>query len=147
MPLTDSRVGPGTLVIGELTSVECQMSNVRLVPEHNEEDGVATLCDPEPVPETTTAWTLQGTAIQDFELPAATGFQEYCRANNKAEKPFTWTPNTNYGGTTKVQYTGTVQIRAVEIGGEVGKQITTEFSMPVKGEPVRVDGVALGIAV
>lgn len=147
MPLTDSRLGPGTLVIGELTSVECQMTNVRLVPEHNEEDGVPTLCEPEPVPTFETAWTLQGTAIQDFELDSATGFQEYARANNGAEKPFTWTPNTNYGGATKVQYSGTVQVRAVEIGGEPGKQITTEFTMPVKGDPVRVDGVALGVEV
>lgn len=147
MPPTDSRLGPGTLTIGELTETGCQMSNVRLTPEHSEEEGVPVLCDPDPVPTFKTKWTLNGTAIQDFELAAATGFQEYCRASNGLEKPFTWVPNTNYGGATKVQYSGTVQIRAVEIGGEIGKQITTEFSMPVKGDPVRVDGVALGVTV
>lgn len=146
MPPTDSRLGPGTLTIGELTAVECQMQNIRLTPEHNEEEGVPTLCDPKPVPTFTTAWTLQGTAIQDFELAALEGFQEYCRTNNGIEKPFTWVPNTNYGGTTKVQYSGTVQIRAVEIGGEPGKQITTEFALPVKGEPTRQDGVTMGVA-
>ena len=139
MPVTDSRSGPGTLTLGataSLIDVSCQISNVRLVPEHNEEDGTPTLCEPAPVPTVSTAWSLQGTAIQDWEKPAASGFVEYCRDRNAQEVPFTWVPNTDIG----VSYAGTCQVRAVEIGGDVGVQITTDFEFPVKGEPLRTDG-------
>ena len=67
MTVTDSRQGPGTLVLGALTGAGCQMSNVRLVPEHSEEDGTPTLCEPDPAPLLDTSWSLQGSAVQDWE--------------------------------------------------------------------------------
>lgn len=139
MPVTDSRLGLGTLKLGTLTDAGCQMANVRLVPDHADEDGTPTLCDPEPPPLLTTTWTLQGTAIQDFELPAATGFQEYCRANNGATVTFDWEPNNSYGEVTDLKYSGSCQIRAVEIGGDVAVQITTDFEFPVVGDITRVE--------
>lgn len=139
MAATDSRLGPGTLELGTLTGAGCQMSNVRLVPDHEDEDGTPTLCDPEPAPELKTTWTLQGTAIQDFELPATTGFVEYCRANNGVEVDFKWVPNSNVGSTTPLDYSGTCQVRAVEIGGDVSVQNTTDFEFPVVGTIIRTE--------
>lgn len=139
MTVVDSRLGPGTLTLGALTNAGCQMSNVRLAPNHDEEDGTPTLCDPEPAPLLSTSWSLQGTAVQDFEKASAEGFQEYCRVHNGEEVLWEWTPNTNYGSVTQVKYTGTCQVRAVEIGGDVGSQITTDFEFPVVGSITRTD--------
>jgi hypothetical protein len=138
MPATDSRQGPGTLTLGTLTGAGCQMSNVRLVPEAEEEDGLPVLCDPDPAPSLTTNWSLQGTAVQDWELSADTGFVEFCRVNDGLTVAFTWVPNTDIG----VEYSGSCQVRAVEIGGDVAVQTTTDFEFPVVGELTRVDAVA-----
>ncbi len=138
MPVTDSRQGPGTLTLGDTTplDVTCQASNVRLVPEAEEEDGTATLCDPKPAPQLTTSWSLQGTAIQDWELAATTGFVEYARTHDGETVAFEWVPNTDVG----VTYAGSCQIRAVEIGGDVGVQNTTDWEFPVVGALTRTEG-------
>lgn len=135
MPTTDSRQGPGLLLIDTL-AIECQANTIKLVPNHDEEDGTATLCQPKPAPELVTSWALEGTAIQDWELPAAEGFVEKCRTKNGQTVPFEWTPSTVAG----VKYSGTVQLRAVEIGGEVGVQNTTDWEFPVVGDLVRTEG-------
>lgn len=133
MPVVDSRLGPGTLVLGTLTSIECQMANVRLEPSADETDGTPTLCEPAPAPELTTSWVLAGTAIQDFEDDA--GFVEYCRLNDGTTVTFTWIPATAYG----VEFSGSVQVRAVAIGGDVAVQITTDWEFPVVGDITRTD--------
>ena len=137
MTSTDSRLGPGTLTLGALTSAGCQMANVRLVPDHSEEDGLPLLCEPLPAPDLTTSWKLQGTALQDFEKPATAGFVEFARVNNGQTVPFTWAPNT--AGMDGLTYAGQCQVRAVEIGGDVGVQITTDFEFPVVGDLVRTE--------
>jgi hypothetical protein len=113
------------------------MSNVRLVPEQNEEDGTPTLCDPKPAPMVETVWSLQGTAIQDWEKDATEGFVEFCRVNDGDTVSFQWAPSTATG----VTYSGSCQVRAVEIGGDVGVQTTTDFEFPVVGELVRTDNI------
>ena len=137
MAVTDSRLGPGTLTLGTLTGAGCQMSNVRLVPEAQEEDGTPTLCDPEPPPLLSTDWSLQGTAVQDWELPATTGFVEFCRVNDGLTVTFEWEPSTTIG----ITYSGSCQVRAVEIGGDVAVQTTTDFEFPVVGALVRTEAV------
>lgn len=129
---TDSRLGPGTLTIGS-TDYGAQISNVRLVPSNDSTDGTPTLGDPTPAPILETSWELSGTAIQDWEATADSGFVEYCRANNNTVVAFEWVPNS--GLTAK--YTGTCQIQAVEIGGDVATQITTDFTFPVVGAITR----------
>lgn len=135
MTVTDSRQGPGTLSLGTLTGAGCQMSNVRLTPAFDETEGTATLCDPDPAPLSETSWTLEGTAIQDYENDATTGFVEFCRVNDGNTVTFDWVPNSNYG----VTYSGSCQIRAVQIGGDIKVQATTDFSFPVIGEPTRTE--------
>lgn len=132
MTVIDSRLGPGTLTLGTLTGAGCQMSNVRLVPETDSEDGTPTLCDPSPAPLSKTTWSLQGTAVQDWE--ADNGFVEFCREQDGTTVSFSWVPATSKG----VTYSGSVQVRAVEIGGDVGVQTTTDFEFPVVGDLTRV---------
>jgi hypothetical protein len=114
-----------------MTGAGCQMGNVKLVPSRDEEDGTPTLCDPKPAPQITTTWALQGSAIQDWEKDD--GFVEFCRLNDGTTVPFTWVPNTGKG----VTYSGNVQVRAVEFGGDVAKQNTTDFAFPVVGDVAR----------
>lgn len=127
MALVDSRMGPGTLSLGTLTGAEAQISEVKLVPNSEETDGTPTLEDPTPAPEVTTSWTLEGAAIQDWEEP--TGFVEFCRTNDGATVAFTWTPSTSVG----ISYAGNCVVKAVEIGGAPGEQLTTSWSFPVVG--------------
>jgi len=138
MPFTDSRLGPGTLVLGTTTPGEVgfQTSNVRLVPSVDSTDGTPTLAVPDPAPETDTSWALEGSAINDFENPA--GLQRYAYDHDGEEIDFVWTPAT--GGATPATLTGTLTIRAFEMGGDVGVQVITDFSWPCTGKPVWAGG-------
>jgi hypothetical protein len=134
MTVIDSRLGPGTLTLGTMTGAGCQMSNVRLVPDRDEEDGTPTLCDPKPAPLITTSWSLQGTAVQDWEKDD--GFVEFCRTNDGDTVTFEWVPSTDK----QITYSGSVQVRAVEFGGDVASQNTSDFEFPVVGDITRVNG-------
>lgn len=77
---------------------------------------------------------LKGTVIQDFSA-GGESFVNWCSDNSLTDSPFTFTPNTDAG----VVYAGTVQVRPVEIGGDAGTQVTTDFEMPVIGPITRTD--------
>lgn len=131
--IVESKLKTGKLTLGTPgTEFACQQTNVRIVPSFNEEgDAVETLCGDTLAPATTTEWALQGTSIQDFDAPGGVSFQQYSWEHNLQEVPFTWQPNT-----TAVKYVGTVQVRALEVGGDVNTRITTDFDWPVSGQPV-----------
>lgn len=139
MPLVDSRLGVGTLTFGT-QDVSYQASNVRLVPDVSENDGTATLAEPEPAPLATIAWSLEGTVIQDFGAGDAS-FVNWLMDNALTESAFEFVPNTADGPT----YAGTVQVRPVEIGGDAGTQVTTDFSMPIVGPITRTDPVTQAV--
>lgn len=135
MAVVDSKLKTGKLVLGGIVSpavppaieVSCQPTNVRLEPTFNETgDAVETLCGDTLSPATTCTWALMGTSIQDFDNKD--GLLWYCYENNLLNKQFMWQPNT---GATK--FTGTVNIRAVNIGGDVNIRNTSDFEFPVQG--------------
>ena len=129
----DSRLGPGTLLLGGVEYGQ-QITNVVLTPKVDSSDGTPTLADPLPLPEQKETWTLDGSAIQDFELAA--GFVNYCFDHAGEELPFVWTPITA-GGTS---WQGVCLVNAIPIGGDAGVQITADFSFAVKDKPTRTDG-------
>ena len=136
MALVDSRLGPGTATFSTGTTVvECQITNLRFTPEHEQEDVLATLCDPEPAPIATTTWNMAGTAIQDWEKDAPEGFIEFCRTSNQDVVDFEVTFNSTLDPL--VVYSGQVTIQAVEFGGDVGTQLTSDFEFPVVGDFTR----------
>lgn len=135
MPLTDSRLGVGTLMLGAADHA-AQIANVVLTPSVDETDGTPTLADPAPLPEQKETWALEGSAIQDFELD--TGFCNYCFDNAGSVVAFVFTPNTADG----TNWTGNVLIASVPIGGDAGVQITADFSFAVEGKPTRNPGAA-----
>jgi hypothetical protein len=136
MPFADSRQGVGTLKLA-LNEFNTQASAVRLTPSIDSEDGTPTLAVPEPAPNSSVSWALNIDAIQDFEEPA--GIVNYLMDNALSEVAFEWVPNTA-GGT---EYSGTVQIVPMEIGGDVAVQVVTSVELPVVGEPTRTDGVLM----
>lgn len=138
MAFKDTRLGPGTLLIGAApgTDHSTQISACTLTPAVDSTDGTPTLADPEPPPLTTTTYTLDGTAINDFTDPS--GFQRYCFDNDGLETDFTFTPNTDDAAV----LTGKITVRAFPMGGAVSEQITTDFSFPITGKPVWTGGAA-----
>lgn len=133
MSVTIDKLGPGTLSFGTGTPKEfgVQVSSCALVPAVKEEDGIPTLGDPEPIATMNTTWTLKGEVVSDWA--EATGVVAYCMDNAGTVVAFEFIPNTSKG----VKFTGQAQIRALEIGGEVGAVLKAGFELPVKGQPVR----------
>ena len=129
MAIIESKLKTGSLLLGG-TEFACQATNVRIVPSFNEEgDAAETLCGDTLAPATTTDWALQGTHIQDWDS-AGLGIVEYSWTNNLVTVPFVWKPNA-----TAVQYTGNVQVRALELGGDVNTRITSDFDWPITTAP------------
>jgi hypothetical protein len=144
MPTIDSRQGPGTLTIGttapDMIEVAAQASSVELTPTINSSDGTPTLETPEPAPDTSVAWNLKVSAIQDFEDPA--GFVNFLMDHALAELPFTWEPITGAAPT----YSGSLQIVPIAIGGDVAVQTVTDVELPLVGQPTRDDAAVGGAA-
>jgi hypothetical protein len=140
MAINESKLKTGLLTLGGTAGTPpalptggiefaCQATNVRIAPTFNEEgDSVETLCGDTLAPATTTEWALQGTSIQDFTYPDS--FIEYTWENNLTQVPFIWKPNA-----TGPTFSGLVQIRALEVGGDVNVRLTTDFDWPIAGQP------------
>lgn len=141
MAVTESKLKTGKLLLGTAPGVDyaCQPTNVRVVPEFNEEgDTVETLCGDALTASTTTTWGLQGTAIQDWDAPAGRpSLVQYSWLHNGETVPFTWNPNQ---GATAI--TGNVTVRALEVGGDVNSRITSDFDWPIAGQPVATWGAS-----
>ena len=135
MAVNEARLKTGKLTLGGAAGVggtefACQQTNVRVSPSHDETgDEVETLCGDKLAPDVKTSWSLAGTSIQDFDSPD--GFVQYSVENNLEVVEYSWQPNTS-----TFEVTGTVQVRAVEIGGDVNTRLTTDFEWPCQDDPV-----------
>ena len=129
MPITESKLKSGVLTI-EGQAFATQASNISLTPDVDEQgDRLETLSGDIILPSETTSWTMSITAVQDFT--SSTGFVNYCMANAGDVVSFSWKPNA-----TGPTYTGTLKVRAAEIGGEVNTRLTTSVEFAVVGTPV-----------
>jgi len=131
MPVIDSRLGPGTLVLGASDDFSLQVSSCSLTPSTNETDGTPTLAAPDPAVEVDFEWTLSGDVISDWTDDE--GFVNYCMDNAGTEVEFTFTPLTSAG----VEYSGDLQVRPVQIGGDVAVQSVVSFEFPLTAAPTR----------
>jgi hypothetical protein len=128
MPIVEDRLKSGTLTLDALPFAT-QATNVNLEPKTDEEgDQLEVLSGDTIEPDDVTTWTLNITAIQDFDDEA--GFVEFCRANAGDVVPFSWRPNA-----AGVTYAGDVKIRPVTIGGDVNARLTTGAAFPLVGDP------------
>ena len=128
--LTDSRLGPGTLSLGG-TDFGVQISNVRLVPNIDSQDGTPTLGIPKPAALVTESWSLQGSAVQDWSDDS--GFVEYCRTTSNTIVAFEWVPDS----AGSVKFTGNCLVVAIEFGGDVAQQNTSDWEFSIQGDPAR----------
>ena len=134
MPITDSRLKNGKLGLGDIpTYFETQATNVAIVPDHTQEDGVETLSGDMSEPSLDSTYSLVITAIQDFTDPD--GFVNYLWDNTGTTVAFTWEPSGASGPT----FAGDVQLRATEVGGDVATQLTTDVELPCIQKPTRTD--------
>ena len=131
MPVTDSRLGPGTLVFDTTHDFSVQVSSCSLTPTTNETDGTATLAEPTPASEVTFAWTISGDTISDWS--SATGFVNWAMDNAGDQVTFAFEPSTAAG----IEFSGTCQVRPIQIGGDVNVQSVVSFEFPLTGAPVR----------
>lgn len=124
-------LGPGSLKIGATGSARewaGDMTKMTLTPTTNGEDAVPLLDGTDLDGEETTTWELGGTLVDDFDFDS---LQNFCIANAGKVLPFVMTPN-NDGGS---DYSGSVKIRPIAIGGDVKKKNTNDFAFPLIGKP------------
>jgi hypothetical protein len=127
----ESKQRNGTLTLGgTFTAVAGQASNVVISPKHNDGGDALELLDGTTLTgDGTTDWTLKGKAVQDWSDPA--GFTEYTWDNDGDEVAYEWQPM----GVAGPKYSGTVRVKALEVGGDVGKRLEHEFEWPLTGKP------------
>lgn len=131
MTVVDSRLGPGTLVFDTTHDFSVQVSSCSLVPSSNETDGTKTLGNTNPNKEVTFDWVISGSTISDWS--SATGFVNWAMDHAGSYVTFTFTPSTDAG----THYTGTVNVRPIEIGGDVKMQSVVNFEFPLSAAPTR----------
>lgn len=137
MTIRESKLKSGTLTFtvggGTPLAFTCQATNVRISPKHDEDgDTLETLCGDVLGAEETRTDSLLITAVQDFDDPA--GFQSFSWDNDRTPAEFSWKPNA-----TGPTYTGTVKVRALEVGGDVNKRLTVDAEWPCVGTVTRAD--------
>lgn len=136
MAVTESKIKSGSLTFGTgptppVFVASCQPTAVALVPTANEVgERVEVLCGDEIAPDTTTTWAMTLTAIQDWGLE--TGFVAWALENDLQTVTYVWKPT----GDTGPSYSGSVQVRALQIGGDVNVRLTSEATWPLTGKPV-----------
>lgn len=128
--IEESRQKGGTLTLDAQPFAK-QMTEVTLTPAvRTEGEQLETLSGDTLSPDEVTDWVLDMGAIQDFLDPA--GFVAFANANAGDEVAFSWKPNATVDSPT---YTGTVKVRAVQIGGAINARLSTSTSWPVTGQP------------
>lgn len=134
---TESKLRNGSLTLGTSpTQVDfaTQASNVKITPEYDEEGDPLELLDGGTLqPEVKRTDKLNIEAVQDFTDVA--GFVNYTWLHDLELVDFTWQPT----GATGPTYTGKVTVRAVEVGGDVGKRAMTSAEWTIQGKAVRTE--------
>lgn len=123
------KLGPGELKIGsDELDISCQMTEVKVTWDVDEDDSVPTLCGGRMPGDTSYNAKLEGTAYQDLTKG---GIIDYTWKNRGEVKTVSFTPTTG-----KAKITGSVVIQPIELGGEVGKKNTADIEFSFAGDPV-----------
>ncbi|MGO2110137.1 MAG: hypothetical protein ACTH31_00825 [Pseudoclavibacter sp.] len=124
-------LGPGTLTLGasgDLRQFAAHTTATSLVPSYSDGDVLNLLDGSTETEVDEETWSLEGTFRQQLETDA---IEDWCLTNAGEEMTFTFTPVDSVSKS----YTGTVKIRAVNIGGDVKTKNTSDFSFPLNGRP------------
>lgn len=133
MPITESKIRRGTLTL-DAVPFATQATNVRLVPKTDEVgDTLEVLSGDTISPDEHTAWSLVIEAVQDFDDVA--GIVNFSMTNAGDIVAYVWAPN---DVANSVTYSGTVKVRPVEVGGDVGDRLTTTLEWACQEQPTPV---------
>ncbi|MGO2091381.1 MAG: hypothetical protein ACTH34_05875 [Microbacterium gubbeenense] len=124
-------LGPGTLTLGatgDMRQFAAHTTATSLVPSYSDGDVLNLLDGSTETEVDEETWALKGTFRQQLETDA---IEDWCLTNAGEEMTFTFTPVDSVSKS----YTGTVKIRAVNIGGDVKTKNTSDFSFPLNGRP------------
>lgn len=130
MTVKSTKLGPGTLSLGDTgsaTEFGGQVTNMRITNSVDEEDNIPVLSGEELAGDETYGFELAGTLIQDYETG---NLLEWCHENRGKEVPFTFVPNTEAARAIR----GRVKVRPVDIGGDVKKTNTSDFTFKGVGD-------------
>lgn len=123
------KLGPGELKIGgDELDISCQMTEVKITWDIDEDDAVPVLCGGTMPGDTTYQAKLEGEAYQDL---TAGGIVDYTWKNRGEIKSVAFTPTTG-----EAKITGSIVIQPLELGGEVGKKNTADIEFSFAGDPV-----------
>lgn len=135
MTVKQSKVQKGKLSLtppggGTAVNFECQASNISIQPDSKTSgNALEVLCGDQLGESKVRIWWLAGTAVQDFD--DAEGFIRFSITNDLTDCAFSWTPNA-----TADVISGTVQVEACELGGDVAARLTSTFKWSVTSGPV-----------
>ena len=132
-------LGPGTTTVGEIgteVDISCLINNAKITWEKTQDDPKTKLCGDVSASPPVYTFNLEGNVDQD--LAVSNGLHALSHAKPLGqEHPFTFTPNTTVGATA----TGILVIDPLDFGGaEMGKDMTSDFSWRIVGEPDVVYG-------
>lgn len=133
MAVNTLTMGPGTLTIGSaanLTQFASQVTECVLKPKVDNDDPIPVLSGEEAPGDRSESWTLEGSLLQD--LGAAGSVVEWLFAHRGELHPFTFVPRS---GTGAKRILGTLQVEAVDIGGEARTKPSSDFEFVVIGAP------------
>lgn len=133
MAVNTLKVGPGSLTIGastDLTTFSGQVTSIRLVPSVDQGDTVTVLSGEQVAGDRSESFTLEGTLLQDFGKTGST--TEWLYNKRGQTHAFVYVPATANGK----KITGSLVVEAIEIGGDVNTNATSDFSFVVVGAPV-----------
>lgn len=128
-------LGPGTLTLGQATSLHAmsnQVTSVKLVPKVDKEKGLTVLSGLKKGGARSESWTLEGKFL--FDMGTAESTSDYLFDNRGKDVPFTFTPSAARGTT----FTGTLTVESSEIGGDVDTDnLEVDFAFDLVGEPTK----------
>ena len=144
MPANVTKLGPGTISIGEVgTEVDfsCQVTAAHVDWTADADDDVTVLCGENVPGARTYSSVFAGTLFQD--LAAAAGIVDFTWQHKGETHAFTFVPSTAAGK----QVTGELIVDPLSVGGdEAGANMTSDFEFAIVGdptlEPVAVGGLA-----
>jgi len=124
-------LGPGTLKIGETGTASewgAQITATKIAYSLNEEDPIPVLSGEELDGEDTLTSELSGTVLQSYDVA---GLVYWSKANALKKLPFDFIPN---NAESEFGARGVVKIVPLDLGGDVKKRNTADFTLKCIGD-------------
>lgn len=135
-------LGPGTLIVGPTGSeidISCQVNNVRITTEKDQDDSRTKLCGTVTPGKVTYTYSLTGN--MDTDVETAAGIFAFSQENAGSIQDFEFVPNTAAG----TSATGQLMIDPLDFGAdEFGAPLDSDFEWSLVGAPVYTYGTGGG---